>query len=82
MSRFKTKTTKIYSKVTCVNSVYNRAPKLRKLKIKKKKKKKSKDNIIKNVRNLYRLKKGNEVEVMRKPNIAVLLFKTFKKLLY
>ena len=81
MSRFKTKTTKIYSKVTCVNSVYNRAQKPRKLKIKKKKKK-SKDNIIKNVRNLYRLKKGNEVEVMRKPNIAVLLFKTFKKLLY
>ena len=81
MSRFKTKTTKIYSKVTCVNSVYNRAQKPRKLKIKKKKKK-SKDNIIKNVRNLYRLKKGNVVEVMRKPNIAVLLFKTFKKLLY
>ena len=39
MSRFKTKTTKIYSKVTCVNSVYNRAQKPRKLKIKKKKKK-------------------------------------------
>ena len=80
MSRFKTKTTKIYSKVTCVNSVYSGGQKSRKLKIKKKKQ--SKDNIIKNVRNLYRLKKENEVEVMRKSNIAVLLFKTFKKLLY
>ena len=50
--------------------------------IKNLKKKQSKDNIIKNVRNLYRLKKENEVEVMRKSNIAVLLFKTFKKLLY
>ena len=80
MSRFKTKTTKIYSKVTCVNSVYSGGQKPRKLKIKKKKQ--SKDNKIKNVRNLYRLKKENEVEVMRKSNIAVLLFKTFKKLLY
>ena len=79
MSRFKTKTTKIYSKVTCVDSVYSGGQKPRKLKIKKKQ---SKDNIIKNVRNLYRLKKENEVEVMRKSNIAVLLFKTFKKLLY
>ena len=52
------------------------------IKNKKIKKKQSKDNTIKNVRNLYRLKKENEVEVMRKSNIAVLLFKTFKKLLY
>ena len=36
MSRFKTKTTKIYSKVTCVNSVYSGGHKPRKLKIKKK----------------------------------------------
>ena len=52
------------------------------IKNKKIKKKQSKDNTIKNVRNLYRLKKENEVEVMRKSNIAVLLFKTFKKLPY
>ena len=52
------------------------------IKNKKIKKKQSKDNTIKNVRNLYRLKKENEVEVMRKSNIAVLLFKTFKNLPY
>ena len=73
---FKTNTTKIYSKPTCVNSVYCGRHKPRKRKIKKQ----SKDNIIKNVRNLFGLKKENEAKVMLKSKIAVLLFKIFKKL--
>ena len=74
---FKTNTTKIYSKPTCVNFVYCGRHKPRKRKIIKKQ---SKDSIIKNVRNLFRLKKENEAKVMLKSKIAVLLFKLFKNL--
>ena len=53
MSLFKIKTTKDYSKPTCAKNVHRGEKKPRKTKIKKR----SEDNIIKDVRNLFRLKK-------------------------
>ena len=56
MYLFKTNSTKQYSKPKHAKNVYGIGKKLRKLKIKKQ----SEDNIIKNIRNLFWLKKGNE----------------------
>ena len=57
MSIFKTNTTKNYIKPICVNNKYGGGKKPRKLKIKKKQ---SEGNIIKNVGNIFKLKKEDE----------------------
>ena len=59
MSLLKTNTTKDYNKPTRVNNVFGGGKKPRKLKIKKESE--SGNNIIKDVRNLFRLKKEKEV---------------------
>ena len=53
---FKTNATKDYIKPKRVKNVYHGGKKPRKLKIKKQ----SEDNIIKSIRNLFRLEKKNE----------------------
>ena len=55
MSLFKANATKDYSKPTHVKNVYSGRKTTRKLKIKK-----SEDSIIKNARNLFKLKKETE----------------------
>ena len=56
MSLFRTNITKDYSKPTCVNNVYGGGKKPKRPKSKKQ----YKYSIIKNARNLFRIRKGNE----------------------
>ena len=66
MSLFKTNTTNDYSEPTRVNNVHRGGKKPRK----PKKKKLLEDNIIKNVRNLFKLKKNAAIKDRKKKFIT------------
>ena len=77
MSLFKTNTTEDFSKPTSVNNVYGGVKKQRKPKIKKQ----LEENIIKDVRNLFSLKKENEAIKNRIIRVIKNLFELEKKII-